>query len=115
MWLVVQGGRGIRRSTSNAPEQGPLALLTEAAEPAVRELAWAAQRYAAAAEADENDFESVYNHGLTLQELALKAGSSQEEQLELLKQVLNPHTCDLQPPQTCNVWNRCASNPRWGG
>lgn len=65
-----------------------MALLTEAAEPAVRELAWAAQRYAEAAEADGSDFESVYNHGLTLQELALRAGSSREEQLELLQQVL---------------------------
>ncbi len=83
----MQGIKVGQRSTGDGQGQAPVTLLTEAAEPAVRELAWAAQRYAEAAEADESDFESVYNHGLTLQELALRAGSSEEQQLELLGQV----------------------------
>lgn len=60
----------------------------EATDLGTRELAYAAQRYGKAARRDATDFEAVYNHGLALQELALRAVDSRQEQLGLLEQVL---------------------------
>ena len=70
-------------------------LLTETTDPTTRELAFAAQRYGKAAQRDPGDFEAVYNHGLALQELALRAGSSRKEQQELLIQVTFIRCCRL--------------------
>ncbi|KAK9803421.1 hypothetical protein WJX72_010561 [[Myrmecia] bisecta] len=58
----------------------------EGADHHVRELAFAAQRYAKAAQRDTADFDAVYNHGLALQELATRLGAAPSDQLRLLNQ-----------------------------
>lgn len=60
----------------------------------VRELTLAAQRYGRAGQRDPGDFEAIYNHGLALQELALRSNSSRPQQELLLRQVITP------PPAT---------------
>ena len=65
-----------------APAHAPLPL--KSADPVTRELALAAQRFARAAQRQPGDFEACYNHGLALQELAVRAGVSRAEQLRLL-------------------------------
>lgn len=60
-----------------------------------RELALAAQRYAAAAAADAADYEAVYNHGLALQELATRAGGSPSRHFQLLTQANNDATAHI--------------------
>ena len=61
--------------------------LTETKDLQVRELAFAAQKYGAAAMRDPGDFEAIYNHGLALQELALRSSETRENQEVLLRQV----------------------------
>lgn len=61
--------------------------LTETKDPQVRELAFAAQKYGAASVRDPGDFEAIYNHGLALQELALRCSETRENQEILLRQV----------------------------
>ena len=67
------------------PRVQPIPVALQGAEPSVRELALAAQRYAKATQQDGGDFEAVYNHGLALQELATHV-SDRSEQLRLLSQ-----------------------------
>lgn len=70
------------------PRTWPLpAGLAENKDPQVRELAFAAQKYGAAGIKDPGDFEAIYNHGLALQELALRCSGSRESQEHLLRQV----------------------------
>ena len=57
------------------------------ADAGLKDLAAAAQRYGQAADAAPGDYDAVYNHGLALQELATRLGSSQADQLALLSQV----------------------------
>ena len=65
------------------PQPVPLPIqLTESTDLSTRELACAAQRYGKAAQLDSEDFDTVYNHGLALQELALRATTSRQEQLD---------------------------------
>ena len=97
----------------NGRPEGPLpqplplpVMLTETTDPTTRELAFAAQRYGKAAQRDPGDFEAVYNHGLALQELALRAGSSRKEQQDLLIQV-TLFRC-------CRLWQESFSNIRVG-
>ncbi len=75
-------------SASNAAQLIPISV--KSADHSTRELAFAAQRYAKAAQKDPSDYESVYNHGLALQELASRMASSRTEQMQLLQQV-RPH------------------------
>ena len=72
-------------SASNAAQLIPISV--KSADHSTRELAFAAQRYAKAAQKNPSDYESVYNHGLALQELASRMASSNTEQMRLLEQV----------------------------
>ena len=78
------------------PQPVPLPIhLSDTADHTIRELAFAAQRYGKAAQRDPEDFEAVYNHGLALQELALRSGNSRNEQQKLLTQVQVPPSMDI--------------------
>lgn len=66
--------------------------LNETKDPQVRELAFAAQKYGAASMRDPGDFEAIYNHGLALQELALRCSETRENQEILLRQVGPPES-----------------------
>lgn len=81
-----------------SPQPAPLPLqLASVEDVSVRELAFAAQRYNRLAQREPDDFEAVYNHGLALQELALRATASRHEQLQLLQQVHSiPVLCQLE-------------------
>lgn len=76
---------GASSSVSHAAQLIPISV--KSADHSTRELAFAAQRYAKAAQKNPADFESVYNHGLALQELASRMASSRTEQMRLLEQV----------------------------
>ena len=70
------------------PRTLPLPIeIAHTKDPHVRELAFAAQKYGAAGLRDPGDFEAIYNHGLALQELALRCSGSRENQEFLLRQV----------------------------
>ena len=71
---------------------GPFAVplpiqLEDNTDPAIRELAYAAQKYGRLAAVDPSDSDAIYNHGLALQELALRASTSRTDQEKLLQQV----------------------------
>ena len=68
-------------------------ISVKSADHSTRELAFAAQRYAKAAQRNSFDFEAIYNHGLALQELASRVTSSRDEQMRLLQQVLPSSLC----------------------
>ena len=78
-------------AASNAAQLIPISV--KSADHSTRELAFAAQRYAKAAQKDPSDYESVYNHGLALQELASRMASSRTEQMQLLQQVAAHTAC----------------------
>lgn len=66
--------------------------LTETKDSQVRELAFAAQKYGTAGIRNPGDFEAIYNHGLALQELALRCSETREDQEALLRQVSLPES-----------------------
>ncbi|KAK9806699.1 hypothetical protein WJX73_010014 [Symbiochloris irregularis] len=74
------------QSSLERPNHAPLIPLPEGADINLKELAAAAQRYSQLAAEAPEDYDSVYNHGLALQELAARLGSAQAEQLQLLQQ-----------------------------
>ena len=79
-------------------------ISVKSADHSTRELAFAAQRYAKAAQKNPSDFESVYNHGLALQELASRMASSRTEQMQLLEKVnagIWPHDSPCMTQNTC--------------
>ena len=89
---------GLASSMERAPSL-PVPL-PDSADSGLKELAAAAQRYGQAASKSPGDYDAVYNHGLALQELATRLGSSQGDQLRLLLQVsllliLHCLTCDI--------------------
>ena len=92
--LKVQGerpsssGNTAASAASNAAQLIPISV--KSADHSTRELAFAAQRYAKAAQKDPSDYESVYNHGLALQELASRMAASRTEQMQLLEKVRSP-------------------------
>ena len=61
--------------------------LRETKDPHIRELILAAQGYETAGMLDPGDFEAVYNHGLALQELALRCTETRENQEIMFRQV----------------------------
>ncbi|CAL8468113.1 g7652 [Coccomyxa elongata] len=70
----------------SAPQPQMIPISVKSADHSTRELAFAAQRYAKAAQRNSADFEAIYNHGLALQELASRVTSSRDEQMRLLQQ-----------------------------
>ena len=91
MTAYLQNGRASSSHDSAAPSSAQAAQLipisVKSADHSTRELAFAAQRYAKAAQKNPSDFESIYNHGLALQELASRMASSRTEQMQLLEKV----------------------------
>ena len=81
-------GNTAASAASNAAQLIPISV--KSADHSTRELAFAAQRYAKAAQKDPSDYEAVYNHGLALQELASRMAASRTEQMQLLEKVRSP-------------------------
>jgi hypothetical protein len=76
--------------------QPPLAQLAQDADLHVRELAFAARQYTGASGADPADYDSLYNHGLVLQELSGRLPAASAEQAAMLRQVrATPLCCRL--------------------
>lgn len=67
--------------------QPPLAQLSQDPDLHVRELAFAARQYAGASGADPADYDSLYNHGLVLQELSGGLPAASAEAAAMLRQV----------------------------
>ena len=72
--------------------------LEDETDPHIKDLLFAAKRYAALIQTDGNNFEAVYNHGLVLQGLAAKfrmriSGGNRDGELkqvwQLLRQVVH--------------------------
>lgn len=84
--LQEEGDNSSRLKAAPLPVQ-----FKETKDPQVRELVLAAQKYGAAGLLDPGDFEAVYNHGLALQELALRYSETRENQEILLRQA-SPET-----------------------
>lgn len=85
----------------SAPQPQMIPISVKSADHSTRELAFAAQRYAKAAQRNSADFEAIYNHGLALQELASRVTSSRDEQTRLLQQVIfsfSPMWCHIDTP-----------------
>lgn len=81
------------QSITEEEEVGPVPVplpvqLEDNADAVIRELAYAAQKYGRMAAVDPSNSDAIYNHGLALQELALRASTSRTDQEKLLQQVL---------------------------
>lgn len=60
-----------------------------------RELAFAAKQYSSCCTASPNDsnYDTLYNHGLVLQELAVRLVSGSPDQVVMLQEVRSRHDC----------------------
>ena len=73
--------------------------LQDETDPHIKDLLFAAKRYASLMQADPNNFDSVYNHGLVLQELAAKLrwgieGGEREGEMKHVWQLLREVSLD---------------------
>lgn len=76
---------------------GSAAHNLEDIEPHTRELAFAAKQYAVACDQNPNNYDTLYNHGLVLYELASRVPARTPEQMSLLHQVSWPRAASLSP------------------
>jgi hypothetical protein len=108
-WIILLLNLQKSNIDASSPRAAPLPFqLTDITDPVVRELALAAQRYGRAGQRDPGDFEAIYNHGLALQELALRSNSSRPHQELLLRQVRQALLLLCQVFQNAN-----ANSPIW--